>query len=209
LRKAIEAASALNEYYAAIEQQIPSPGVVSDGPLPKLSEKQALDAVYRISAYLRAQRDLYYQVGEPLRESQKATMQPFFSAFLLDRVRVVEAGVRVPNPPFYAEAKALGFENLPELPHMASLTFLDVVVFNDQITERALFHGLVHAVQFQILGLERYSGLFVRAFIRTNAHVTVPLEAHAFALDSKFMENSTETFSVEEHVRRWVREGRY
>jgi len=35
------------------------------------------------------------------------------------------------------------------------------------------------------------------------------LEAHAFALDSKFVENGGESFSVEEQVRRWVREGRY
>ena len=209
LRKAIDAASALNEYYSSIEREIPGPVAVSEGVVPKLSEKQAVDAVYRISNYLRAQRDLYYQVGEPLSEAQKTIMQRFFSAFLLDRVRLVEAGVRVPNPPFYAEAKALGFDNLPELPHMDSLTFLDVVVFNERITERSLFHGLVHAVQFQILGLERYCGLFVRGFLKTNKHVTVPLEAHAFALDSKFAQHNAEGFSVEEQVRLWIREGRY
>jgi len=36
---------------------------------------------------------------------------------------------------------------------MHSLTFLDVVVFNEKVTERCLFHGLVHAVQFEVLVL--------------------------------------------------------
>jgi hypothetical protein len=64
-------------------------------------------------------------------------------------------------------------------------------------------------VQFQILGVERYTDLFVRAFLRTNAHFTVPLETHAFSLESKFAVAPDRAFSVEEQVRLWVREGRY
>ena len=45
------------------------------------------------------------------------------------------------------------------------------------MSERALFHGLVHAVQFEVLGLERYAELFVRGFFRTRLHIMVPLEA--------------------------------
>ena len=209
LQKAIDAANGLNEYYAAIERQMPLAGALSDGS-PKLSGREALAAVSRLSVYLRAQREHYFPAGVPLSAKLMAAMQPFFSGFLLDRIRVVElVGARVPNPPFYGEAKALGFAGLPELPHMASVTFLDAVVFNERITERTLFHALVHAVQYQILGLERYCGLFVRGLLRTNAHFSVLLEAHAFALDSKFVENGGESFSVEEQVRRWVREGRY
>ena len=92
---------------------------------------------------------------------------------------------------------------------MASLTFVDVIVFNDLIIERTLFHGLVHATQFQVLGLERYTDLFVRAFLRTNAHFTVPLETHAFAMESKFAVDPEKAFSVEEQIRLWLREGRY
>jgi len=67
----------------------------------------------------------------------------------------------------------------------------------------------VHAAQFHILGLERYTDLFVRAFLRTNAHFTVPLETHAFALESKFAVRPDEVFAVEEQIRLWMREGRY
>jgi len=137
-------------------------------------------------------------------------MWPYFSAELLDQIRIVELhGQRVPTPPFYADARARGFDSLPELTHMDSLTFLDIVVFNQAPTDRSMFHALVHAVQFHVLGVERYTELFVRSFIRTRTHFTVPLEAQAFALASKFMRPAPERFSVEERVRQWLSDGRY
>ena len=137
-------------------------------------------------------------------------MRPFFSPAILDRIRTVElAGTRLPNPSFYTDARAMGFVNLPQIPHMSSLTFIDVVVFNERLTERALFHGLVHAVQFLILGTERYTDAFVRGFVRTLSHFNVPLEAHTFTLESKFARDPAAAFSVEEQVRLWVKEGRY
>jgi len=203
LRKTIGSALALSEFYLSIRNQLPA------DVLP-LSEAQVREAVRLVTAYLDSQREYYLQRGIPLKEPQKALLRPFFAPALLDRVRTVELhGHRLPPPPFYQEARALGLEHLPELTHMASLTFLDVIVFNDLIIERSLFHGLVHAVQFQILGLERHADLFVRAFLRTNAHYTVPLEAHAFALESKFAVRPDTAFSVEEQVRLWLREGRY
>jgi hypothetical protein len=129
---------------------------------------------------------------------------------MLDRVRIVELeGSRVPTPTFYEEYKALGFQNMPEVKHMHSLTFLDVVVFNEKITERTLFHGLVHAVQFEVLGLDRYADLFVRRFANTKLHFSVPLEAHAFSLESKFAGTHAARFSVEDEVRRWAKQARY
>jgi hypothetical protein len=210
LRKAIDSAAALNDFYASIERQLPSAGQLFKSSAPKLSEEQALEFSASISAYVRQQRDTYFPVGTPLSAQRKAIMRPFFAPPLLDRIRVVELeGESVPNPPFYSKARDLGFLNLPDFSQMASLTFLDVAVFNERITDDALFHGLVHAVQFQILGTQRYSDLLVRGFLRTNAHFAVPLEAHAFALESKFARHSSDSFSVEEQVRLWIREGRY
>ena len=203
LRKTIGTALALSEYYLSIRNAMPADA------LP-LTDTQISEAVRCVAAYLKTQRENYLHRGAPLKEAQKALLRPFFSASLLDAVRTVELhGHRLPPPPFYPEARTLGIERLPELTHMASLTFVDVIVFNDLIIERGLFHGLVHAVQFQILSLERYCDRFVRAFLRTRAHYNVPLEAHAFALESKFVIEPDKAFSVEEQVRLWLREGRY
>jgi hypothetical protein len=210
LRKAIDSAAALNDFYASIERHIPHVGQLSKATTPKLNEEQVLEISASISSYIREQRDRYFPSGIPLSAQRKAIMQPYFSPALLGRIRVVELeGVCIPNPPFYSRVKELGFSNLPNFSQMESLSFVDVAVFNERITDSTLFHGLVHAVQFQILGLQRYSDLLVRGFLRTNAHFAVPLEAHAFALESKFARNGSAGFSVEEQVRLWIREGRY
>jgi len=203
LRKAIGTAVALSDYYLSIQNQLPT------GTLP-LTERQLRNAVKTVCDYLWKERQAYFQRSVALTVRQKAELEPFFSKSILDRVRTVELhGNRVSPPPFYMQAQVLGLDNLPPITHMASVTFVDVIVFNDLIIERALFHGLVHAVQFQVLGLEQYADLFVRGFLRTNAHFSVPLESHAFALESKFALNPAQPFSVEEQVRLWVREGRY
>jgi hypothetical protein len=208
LRKSVQAATALSEYYSSIEKKIPSAEAAAEPS--RLTEEQILEAIQRLSSYLCEQREHYLRSAAPLSNHQKALMWPYFSTALLDRIRITELdGKRVPNPPFYEEYRALGFINLPEIAHMHSVTFLDVIVFNEKVTERTLFHGLVHAVQFEVLGLERYCDLFVRSFVNTKLHFSVPLEAHAFSLESKFASTPAARFSVEDQVRLWAKQARY
>ncbi len=209
LDKAIRAASALHTYYSSVDSQRSKASIPAPCPGNQMSEEEIEDAVTRISMYLRQQRDKYFPVGDRLPDSEKLKLQSFFCSALLDQVRVLEMnGARIPNPPFFEEGRARGL-HLPEMRHMASLTFVDVVVFNDKLSARALFHGLVHAVQFLVLGLEQYVDLFVRAFLKTRFHATVPLEAQAFLLESRFLDNQAKGFSVEEQVRLWAEESRY
>src|SRR6266852_902814 len=174
------------------------------------SELELLHAVAEFVKFLREERARYYPQGMPLGLKTKSFLARFFDPALLGQVRIAKmAGGRVPNPSFYKEAKELGFKNLPDLKHQTTVTFLDVVVFNEQVTERALFHALVHATQVQVLGIDRYSQLFVRGFLRTKSYFMVPIKAHAFALDCQFAENRERGFSVETEVARWLREDRY
>jgi len=211
LRKSAETASALSEYYSSIQEKIRKEEAASTpgAGLRNVEDRgREGEVIERVSTYLRQQRDHYSASAVPLAEQHQALMRPYFSASLLDHVRVVELeGKRLPNLPFYQEAKALGFEHLPEFTHMASLTLIDVVVFNEKLTERSLFHGLVHAVQFQVLGLEHCTELFVRSF--GNKQFTVPLDAHAYSLESRFARATPEQFSVEDEVRLWLKQGRY
>ena len=168
------------------------------------------DAVARVAGYLHDQRERFFPEGSPLSEEQRRIAARFFSPALLDAVGIVElTRRRLEKPPFYAEAKARGVSNLPDIAHMASLTFEDVLVFQQSPADRTLFHALVHAVQYQMLGLERYTELFVRGFLRVGSHFLVPLVAHAFALDSRFAVNGKSPFSVEEEVLKWISEDRY
>lgn len=168
------------------------------------------DAIAKVTLYLQVQRDIYHQIGHPLSESRKHELKGFFSPTLLDRVRIVELKERrVANPWFYEEARAKGIQNLPDISHKVAVTFLDVVVFNQKITPRDLFHGLVHAAQFKLLGLERFAELFVAGFLQARSYFLIPLKAHAFALDTRYSEDPLTPFSVEDEIRRWHTQGRY
>lgn len=203
LRKAIGAAVALRDYYVSIQKEM-SPGSLC------LTEVEMQQAVKRVASYLWSQRELHSRIASPLTPVQRQPLQAFFQPGFLDRVRTLELrGRRLPPPPFYDDARALGFDNLPAITHMSSVTFVDTIVFHGQMQDRALFHGLVHAVQFDVLGLERYTDCFVRSFLRTQAHFNVPLEKQAFDLESRFALDPQKPFSVEQQVRLWLGEGRY
>lgn len=207
LRKSAEAASALNQFYDSIQKSIPHSEPRLKSPQP--SEEQIAQAVEWLTGYLQQQRNHYFAVAGALSPQHKTMIRPFFAQGLLERVRVLELrGARVAVPEFFSEVRAAGFEP-PEISHMDSLTFADVVVFNQQLTLRALFHALVHAVQIQVLGLERYAKFWVESFVRSGTHFTVPLEVHAFSLASRFLSPLAERFSVEEEVLRWRDDGRY
>jgi hypothetical protein len=97
----------------------------------------------------------------------------------------------------------------PDFVHLASVTYIDIIVFNGAMAPRTLFHGLVHAQQMASLGLERYVGLYVRGFLKTRSWITIPLEAQAFSLEARFMMTPPELFSVEEEVKFCTGQGRY
>jgi len=207
LRKSVEAAGALHQFFSDIEKKIPA-GRHSVSAIEPTGD-QIQQGIEWDSQYLQEQREHYAPVAGPLPPSQKASMWPYFSAALLDRIKFIELqGARVKVPKFFDDVRALGFEP-PPISHMDSLTFLDVIVFNQYISERALLHALVHAVQIQILGVNRYADLWVRSFAKTRTHFTVPLEVQAFSLASKFSRAATERFSVEQEVLRWMSEDRY
>jgi hypothetical protein len=210
LRKALSSTSALHHYYTSIAQHVTDPDSISSSTRALWNEERVTEAVGKVARYLREQREAFRSNARPLSENHCRAMEPFFGSALLEKIRFVALEARwLPNPPFYAEAKADGLTDLPEFSHMASLTFEDVLVFHRDIPLRTLFHALVHAVQFEILGLERYTEFFIRGFLRTRSHNSVPLEAHAFTLELKFAGEPAQTFSVEERVRLWLNQGRY
>jgi hypothetical protein len=207
LRKSAEAASALNEFYSALEKHLPEPAAT---PCPAPTEEQIAQGVQWLCSCLRDGRERYLPQTHSLSPQQIADLSSYFPYALLKRTRIAELmGARVLEPEFLSQVRAMGFSNLPDLPHMDSVTFIDVVVFNERLSERALFHSLVHTVQIQAVGLERYAQLWIRGFLKTRAHFTVPLEVHAFSLASRFARTMREKFSVEDEVLRWAADDRY
>lgn len=209
LRKAWSSANALFEYYNSIVNQLPDRHSVDRSTAMTIEEAKVLDASDRLARYLFEQREHFRLIGQSLAQDQQDALASFFSPDLLARARtVVLDRERLPKPPLDAEAKAMGIAGLSDFPHPSSATFGEVLVFCEEVTSRRLFHALVHTVQLEVLGMEPYAQRFVRGFLRTRTHASVPMEAHASILEAAFAEQS-QPFSVEEKVRLWMNQGRY
>lgn len=210
LRKAAASAAALKDYYSYIARKVSDLNTTVPPRPSSIPEDKVLGAIEKMCEYIEERRKEYRSQGLPLSPNQYTRMKSFFSPSMLADIRVVELrGRHIKNPPFYGEARALGISNLPDVAHMDSLTFDDVVIFPGEINDRRLFHALVHAAQFDILGLDDYAELYVRGFLRVRSHISVPLEMQAFGLEAKFAENPSEPFLVEKLIKLWVKEGRY
>jgi hypothetical protein len=176
----------------------------------ELPEARVAKMITEVAVYLRRERALYLRASNPLTPAWKTTLQPYFSNSLLETVKAVTLeGARIPPPPFCAEAVALSAGRFPDFVHLASVTYIDVTVFNDAIIPRPLFHGLVHAQQMAYLTLDNYVSFYLREFLKTRSWINIPLEAQAFQLEARFSVTPPEVFSVEQEIKRWAFEGRY
>jgi hypothetical protein len=177
---------------------------------PQFSEARVAEMIAGVVNYFQQERALYLRAGEPLAENWKTAVHSYFPETLLDTVKTVTLeGARIPPPPFYVEAMALSAGNFPDFVHLASVTYMDIIVFNGAIALRTLFHGLVHAQQMASLGPEQYVEFYVRGFLKTRSWIMIPLEAQAFNLEARFMMTRPELFFVEEEVKLWADQGRY
>jgi hypothetical protein len=180
---------------------------MDSSPLP---EARVAEMIAEITAYLRREKSLYLPASVPLTPTWKTTLQHYFPKTLLDTVKTVALeGARIPPPPFYSQAVAMSSGSFPDFVHLASVTYIDVIVFNDAIAARTLFHGLVHAQQMAFLVLEKYVSFYLRGFLKTRSWINIPLEAQAFQLEARYAMTPPELFSVEEEVKLWAAEGRF
>jgi hypothetical protein len=177
----------------------------------EFTEDRIVEMVAEVSAYMRQERDMYLRHSEPLSTHLTKAIQGFFPQQLLGRLKTITltGGARIPPPPFYAEARKMSGGRFPDFVHMRSITYIDVIVFHDEIDVRGLFHGVVHATQMAVLGFDWYMELYVRGFVRNLSWLQIPLEDQAYKLDARFAENPAEIFSVEDEIKTWDEEGRY
>jgi hypothetical protein len=181
-------------------------------PLPKLNEEQVAWIVKEVTAYIQKQRRLFIARAVRLNPNQKAALQSFFPASALDSARVlVLTRERVPNPCFYAQLLAMGFtsESLPDFSQMVAVTFVDTIVSHGLVTDRTLFHELVHGVQYAKLGLDTFAAKYVTGFLNGGSYEAIPLEMNAYELDARFAEAPMNNFSVEIEVQRWIDAGKF
>ena len=179
-------------------------------PVRQPTEQEIAAILGEVIANVREREQTYLPRATPLSEAQKSAMQPFFPQSTLDEVRVLELKEeRVPNPQYYERATRRGYRLMLDFRHMPDITHPQLMIFQEKLSPRLLFHALVHVVQYAVLGLETYLDLYVRAFMQRGSYPSVPLEAQAFRLDQRYTENPGSVFSVEAEVRQWAQQGKY
>ncbi|MGA2696440.1 MAG: hypothetical protein ABSE92_10275 [Terriglobales bacterium] len=177
--------------------------------IPRLTPDQITQVSALVAHYITTQRERYAPRAIPLSAQQRAAMNGFFSALLLEDLRLlVLRGERVANPEFYPMLANLGFNNLPDQSAMGAITYSDVVVAHVSFTNGLLFHELVHVEQYRQLGVSRFSDLYVRGFLNGGSYAAIPLEINAYTLGARFEENPLRQFVVADEVTKWREEGR-
>jgi len=159
------------------------------------------------ASYIRRQHDHLLEQSRPLSAQQRSRLNPFFASTTLNAVRLVKEFV--PAPPLYRFIRRLGVHTLPELSTIAGITFLDVIVHSERLLDSLLFHEMVHVVQYEVLGLQRFAECYVRGFLSSGSYDNIPLETQAYSLGRRFEQCPRETFSVLEEVREWQEAGRF
>jgi hypothetical protein len=163
-----------------------------------------------VARYIAEQRSRYLPRARPLSSAQTSAVVGFFSAELLDAVRVLTLeGEQVPDPDFYPMLRAIGFANLPSQASAAAITFSDVVVAHEPFSNDLLFHELVHVEQYRQLGIERFAELYVRGFLAGGGYDGIPLEVNAYRLGAHYVAEPRTAFSVANEVREWLVTGKF
>ena len=169
-------------------------------------------AIDQTRAWIEEQRTLHRPAGGKVPAVATDAVRGFFTPAILEGARVTVVPV-IPSPPFLEQARALG---LPvdgiDFSRMYGLTVVDTILISQAAPPpdplRLIFHELVHAVQYEFLGLEEFSRQYVNGIVAGGFdYYRIPLEVMAYDLDLRFADNPGATFSVIEEVRRALGHG--
>jgi hypothetical protein len=156
-----------------------------------------------VARYITAQRDRLIRTATPLPERWKLSLRTCFDDIDLDRARLVEADpLPISVPPFYSVLKRLRMD-FPDPSLVSAITFDNVIASREVMTAKLLFHELVHATQVRLLGIRRFSRLYVRGFLAYGSYDEIPIERCAVELEYRFATGDV-PFSVMHEVWRWI-----
>lgn len=171
------------------------------------AEFDEVSTVY--ASFLQRERERYYVRALALDSSQKSGLRGYFRDELLDATRVHQLkGEHLSTPDFYPKLLKMGLKNLPDFEMIEAATFIDVIVFAAPMSNRLLFHELVHAEQFRQLGTTGLARRYLDGFLKGGTYEAIPLEIQAYGLGAHSESDPRRPFSVEEEVSRWMHEGK-
>ena len=149
-------------------------------------------------------------LARPLTGSEKAALDGYFTADLLDRARLRKVA-GIDNPDFYRAFFAKRGEPLPiDFRRASGLALVDTILVVPRRVPPGssgwlslLFHELVHLAQVEALGREEHVADYVRGWAGSGfEYRAIPQEAQAFELAARFRARPDRVFSVAAEVAR-------
>jgi hypothetical protein len=159
--------------------------------------------------WVKEQRLAFRPRGRALPAALLAGFLPFFEARLLKEIRLVTVPA-LENPGFLeAYRQSFSEKGLPllDFSSMPAITLVDTVLLADRFRPEddrgLLFHELVHAVQYDLLGLDKFVELYLLGWINLGFnYAAIPLEMDAYELQNRYEANPGAAFPVQEEVSR-------
>lgn len=177
--------------------------MVTGGPIDFQTLVPAI--VENARQWVESQRDRYRPAARGLTEYERVGLVRFFTSESLDLTRIAW-GPAAEEPPFYAALQKLGLHY--PFSEANAVTYVDTIFFAERSGYRdppplsLLFHELVHVVQFEVLGVERFLRRYVEGYLEHGqVYGAIPLEAHAYELQRRYDLAPTIGFSVSADVR--------
>jgi len=172
------------------------------------TESEISNYAGQMAAFIKTQREIFLSQAAPLSEAQLEPFKPYFNEGILKTTLFAgKTDGPIASPDFMEELSQKGVAF--SLDRLKAITFLDVVVTFEELDPRVQFHELVHAVQYQKLGLKQFANKYFRGLLRSGRYEKIPLEVNAHLLDEAFSKNTGQPFSVEADVQKWINENRF
>lgn len=172
------------------------------------SENEITRYVNETAAFIKAQREAFASQAVPLPPHDHEVFKPFFTEAVLNTTLFYrKADGPIEPPDFLKELNDRGVNLF--LDRMEAVTLMDVVVSYHELEPNIQFHELVHAVQYQKLGLKQFANKYIRGLLSRGSYEKIPLEANARQLEDRFYKNPTEAFSVEAEIQHWINENKF
>jgi hypothetical protein len=157
--------------------------------------------------WVSQQRTIFRPLGHLLSDSALATFSNFFDRNLLKNVRVVTVP-GIDNPPFLEQLRpALSQASVPVLDFssMAAITFVDTILLVESAArdhrDSLVFHELIHVVQYDILGPDKFVELFITGWVNQGFnYAAIPLEMDAYELQYNYESAPGVGFDVQDEV---------
>ncbi len=173
-----------------------------------LEEQQELAS--QASAWIRSERDAQRPLAIPLVASELARFEPYFPREILEDVRVLGVD-SMPSPRFLGAIRHRGRQIL-RFDQAIGLALGDTLLLRgaeipagSPARRGVLFHELVHAVQYNLLGIEPFVDHYLRSLVEVGyRYPQVVFEHQAFELQHRFITHPNEPFSVAAEVEEMV-----